>query len=126
MYTLFALLSAAALVGAIGYVFYVPINVRRLPRHHWALAATLVCALPMLCAIVAGTVGPALGCTVNEAGTSPCLVGSYDIGGLLANLFVMAWLMLLTIWGVMGFGVLWVVLFAKHRLAQKAAVPPAL
>lgn len=126
MNALFALLSVAALVGVIGYVVYVPLNVRRLPRHHLALAATLLCASPMLLVVIASTVGEALGCTVNEAGTSPCLVGSTDIGGLLATFFVMGWLMLVTIWGVLGFGVLWLVLFVQHRARTRAAAPPPL
>ncbi len=59
------------------------------------------------------------GCRLDEAGTYPCVVAGVDVGGLLSFLFVLGWLMLVTIpVGVLaGSGglVAWVVWLVSRR-----------
>lgn len=57
---------------------------------------TLVVWMPLLGVLISGELASALGCPLNEGGTYPCIVLGVDIGGLLATLFVLGWLMLVT------------------------------
>lgn len=81
----------------------------------------LLLALPFVLGILASGVGSVLGCSVNEAGTSPCIVGGTDIGETLATLFVMMWL------GVFTFpatAILFIVAGAQFLQARWSAAPP--
>jgi len=64
------------------------------------LAASLWALLtfgPLLGVLVASAVAGAFGCRLDEAGSYPCMVAGVDVGGLLSTLFVLGWLMLLTL-----------------------------
>lgn len=62
------------------------------------LAISIVfAALPLLVTIGAGLIASALGCKLDESGTSICLLGSLDIGGDLSTLGIVGWLSLITI-----------------------------
>ena len=58
---------------------------------------TLLAAAPILGVILSQTVAAALHCQVDEGSFHPCLYGGRDIGGVLYDLFVLGWLMILTI-----------------------------
>jgi hypothetical protein len=84
-------------------------------RRRWPLIAVLLWALltfgPLLGVLLASAVASANGCRLDEAGAYPCVVAGVDVGGLLSGLFVLGWLMLLTlplgaVVGVVG-AVLW-------------------
>lgn len=86
-----------------------------------ALLVLAGCA-PLLIAILASLMAGAHGCTVNEAGAYPCIIGGNDWGGALSAMFVMGWLMMLTIWLVPA-GLV-VLVFGLVRLLRRAPVEP--
>ena len=57
----------------------------------------VIAALPLIGALTAAAIGSAAGCRVDEAGSYPCLVMGSDIGEMLSIMFVMGWLMFVTI-----------------------------
>lgn len=57
----------------------------------------LVMFAPVLSVLFASALAAAGGCTLNEAGTSSCVLFGADIGGLLNRLFVSGWYVLLTL-----------------------------
>lgn len=58
----------------------------------------LVGIAPLLSAFFASWIAEANGCLLNEGSTNACVVAGADVGGMLYTMFVMGWLMLLTIW----------------------------
>lgn len=88
-------------------------------------ASPLVVALPILV-----VVGLATACSVNEGGTTPCIVGGVDIGEpLLALGLFAAWgvlltgpiaLCLLALWGAVELG-LWL---GRRRASRRSTRPP--
>ena len=77
-------------------------------RIAFALAA-LLCLAPAFAVIAATSIAAMYGCTLHEGFANPCIVFGHDIGGPLASLFVMGWLMLATlpVLGFLAFG--WIV-----------------
>lgn len=51
---------------------------------------------PFFSALISGAIGHWLGCNINEGGTDPCRRWGIDFGKVLYPMFVMGWLMLLT------------------------------
>ncbi|BDP43147.1 hypothetical protein DAETH_31160 [Deinococcus aetherius] len=96
-------------------------------RRRWLLLAVLAWALftfgPLLGVLLSSWVAGANGCRLDEAGTYPCVVAGVDVGGLLSTLFVLGWLMLVTIpVGVLvGLGglVAWAVLLVSRRAGPR-------
>jgi len=68
------------------------------PRRLGAIGAAMagVGILPLAIAIGAESVSKAFGCSVNEAGVSPCPVAGVDIGEPLAIAFVLGWAIIFT------------------------------
>jgi len=70
-------------------------------RRHIVFVAYLLLLLytfaPLLCVLTCATIARRYGCQVDEANAHPCIVLGRDIGGLLYDLGVMGWLMLVTI-----------------------------
>ncbi len=62
------------------------------------LLLTLIAVAPLLSAFLASWIAEANGCALHEGGTNACVIGGSDWGGTLYTMFVMGWLMLLTIW----------------------------
>ena len=60
-------------------------------------AILLYTAAPIICVLIASGLASAFGCRVDESGKQPCMAFGRDIGGLLVNLFVSGWFMLVTI-----------------------------
>ena len=83
-------------------------------RWLWILAgATLVSWLPILSVLLASGVADLAGCQVNEAGGQPCVIGGSDWGPTLTGLFVMGWLMLLTLPFMLVSLVVWPVILVR-------------
>ncbi len=79
----------------------------RTVRLGWRLTAFItLCVLtvvgwaPFAGVLVSSLLAEAFGCTLNEAGTHPCVVAGIDWGGALSTMFVLGWLMLVT-WPLM-------------------------
>jgi hypothetical protein len=95
----------------------------------WLGAAFVVIVLfaasPLISAFVASGIAGALGCTLNEGGASGCVFRGADIGDTLAGMFVLGWLMFVTlpiggvalaIWLVVAIAVL---VLKRSRSGQK-------
>jgi ABC-type Fe3+ transport system permease subunit len=65
----------------------------------------------MLCGIIAN----AYGCKVDEGSVHPCIINGYDYGQLLYSLFVMGWLMLVSLPGGTFAFVIWLIVLILHR-----------
>lgn len=78
---------------------------RKGPRERAVLKAHLLAVglvaflavLPATGALAAGAVASAYGCTLNESGSTPCVVGGRDIGDTLAPWGVAPWLLFVTV-----------------------------
>lgn len=74
-----------------------------------AILSAVIGALPLLVALLAGFIAQCLGCTMDEGGTTPCLLWGRDISSVLYGMFMCGWLAMLTIpagfMGVIGCGV---------------------
>jgi hypothetical protein len=63
---------------------------------------------------IAGLIANGAGCTLNEGNVHPCYVGGIDMGDTLYTMFVLGWLMLVTIpLGAMLL-VCWAVILCVH------------
>jgi len=51
---------------------------------------------PALSVLISSGVAASAGCTLNEGGVTPCPFFGFDMGGLLANMFVLGWLIVVT------------------------------
>jgi hypothetical protein len=84
------------------------------------LIIAISCA-PLL--FVAASIGAAsaLGCTLNEAASHPCVVLGINIGDLLAVMFVMGWLSLASLpAGALGVGA-WIIWMIVRWIARRRA-----
>jgi hypothetical protein len=72
-------------------------------RKLWVIATSgylflvLSGALPILIAASAGAIAKSHGCTANEAGSYPCVIGGIDYGGLISIMEVFGWFFLISI-----------------------------
>lgn len=80
---------------------------RTMAKQSWQLPAFItLCVLtvvgwaPLAGVLFSGLFAEYFGCTLNEAGTHPCVVAGIDWGGALSLMFVAGWLMLVT-WPLM-------------------------
>ncbi|HEX9952225.1 MAG TPA: hypothetical protein VGB53_10680 [Rubricoccaceae bacterium] len=83
-------LLVLSLVGAV----VAGVRNRRSPVVGLLLLAFML--LPLGGVMAAGGLANLWGCTVDESGSHPCLVGGGDMGDFLLELFVSGWFMLLT------------------------------
>ena len=58
----------------------------------------LIGIAPLLSAFFASWIAAANGCSLNEGSATACVIAGADVGGMLYTMFVMGWLMLLTVW----------------------------
>lgn len=81
----------------------------------------LICLLPLVAALVSASIAAVLGCELNEASTSVCLIAGLDIGATLSALFVLGWVSLISLPMMMGLIGLWVLveLWAHWRTRRK-------
>lgn len=93
---------------------------RRFPwiRYGGMLALiVLLTLLPTFSALAASYLADTHGCTLNEAGTHPCLIMGSDWGGTLSVMFVMGWLTIATLPLGGGALIVWLVILIIHFLA---------
>lgn len=74
-----------------------------------AVLAILASLLPLASTLAASLIAQWYGCRLNEGSVNPCMIGGMDWGATLYNLFVMGWLMLLTLPIAMLTGLAWIV-----------------
>ncbi len=74
-----------------------------------ALLAVLASLLPLASTLSASLIADWYGCRLHEGSVNPCMIGGRDWGTALYNMFVMGWLMLLTLPFAMLTGLAWVV-----------------
>ncbi len=80
----------------------------------WVLAvATLLAWLPMLSVLLSAVLADWAGCHVDEGGGTPCLIGDADWGPFLTSLFVMGWLMLVTLPFMLASLVAWAIVLVR-------------
>lgn len=93
---------------------------RRFPwvRYGGMLALiVLLTLLPIFSALTASFLAETHGCTLNEAGSHPCLIMGADWGETLSLMFVMGWLMIATLPLGGGALIVWLVILIIHFLA---------
>ena len=61
------------------------------------MAIGLFALAPIGMTVLASWLGDVYGCSVSEAGASPCRVGGRDLGPVLADLFTGGWYMMATV-----------------------------
>lgn len=97
---------------------------KRFPWIGYAVALMLILLLaltPLISIVIATTVAEANGCRLNEGGVNPCVIGGRDYAALLANMFVLGWLMFATLpLGALG-ALVWLVLLIVHLAARRRA-----
>lgn len=75
----------------------------RAPRRIGPIFITLLIVIlvftlgPLISVMLAGLIGDANGCMVNEGGPNACLVGGIDMGETLYIMTVLGWLMFVTL-----------------------------
>lgn len=83
------------------------------------LLILFVASIPMLSAVKAELIAKGNGCTLHEGNSHPCHVFGTDIGMLLYTMFVLGWLMLLTIpYGLIAL-VCWLVALIIHLVMRR-------
>ena len=71
---------------------------RRTRRFLWVGAILVVIGLvPVVSVALSSALASAAGCTLNEVSAHPCLILGRDWGDALQSMFVMGWLMLITV-----------------------------
>lgn len=63
------------------------------------LLLMLLTTAPLISAYLASSIGAVYGCQVDESGVHPCVVHGVDVGRVLAAMFTLGWLALLTVPG---------------------------
>ena len=86
--------------------------------------------VPMALLLGGALLAGLMGCEVNEAGSTPCIVAGMDFGGLLSGLVATGWLELIILPMFMGLLALWGVIeglhhWRKRRLARRHGSLPA-
>src|SRR5579862_6391600 len=75
--------------------------------------------LPILIAISAGTIAKSYGCTANEAGSYPCIIGDTDYGGLISLMGVFGWFFFISFPSAFVGLILWTTRVRKELRFQK-------
>ncbi|MFC7052951.1 hypothetical protein ACFQI3_09665 [Hansschlegelia quercus] len=57
----------------------------------------LLAFLPLILALGASAIADAAGCRLDEASSYPCIIGGVDFGDMLAVMFVLGWLSLVSL-----------------------------
>jgi len=61
-----------------------------------AVVSLVITLFPIICIYLASFLSTVSGCKTDESGTYPCIVGGFDIGGLLYVLGTSGWLAIIT------------------------------
>ncbi|HMN36488.1 MAG TPA: hypothetical protein PKD49_02080 [Hyphomicrobium sp.] len=89
------------------------------------IALAVLCLLPLGCVLVAATIAALAGCELNEASTPVCSIAGVDVGGVLSPMFVMGWMALITLPGLLAILVVWALVeaWANWRARRKDRMP---
>lgn len=107
-----------------------PARSKRFPVLPYALVLALILLFalaPVISVVIAGGIANAYGCRLDEAGVHPCVIGGTDYGEMLEMMFVLGWLMLMTLpAGAIAF-LIWVVVLITHAILRSRSriVPTA-
>ena len=87
--------------------------------------------IPMAALMLGAALAGVLGCEVNEAGATPCIVAGGDLGPFLSGLVTTGWLELIILPMLMGVLAIWGVFEGLHhgrkrRRARREARLPAI
>ena len=85
------------------------------------VAIVLIGFGPFLSALFAIVIANARGCVLNEASANPCAVAGFEIGGLLAGMFMFGWVELVTLPFGVGALLIWVVAASVMSVRRKRA-----
>jgi len=108
-------------------------DVKRSPWIAYAVVLVLillVAAAPIISVMISSAIAEAHGCTLNEGGAHPCIISGVDRGEELLTMFVLGWLMLITLpAGAITCG-MWAIVLLVHRTKwnrkrRMAATEPA-
>ena len=92
---------------------------KRFPVVWYALALAVIILFaiaPLLSVLIASAIAEANGCVLHEGGVNPCVIGGVDRGETLLTMFVLGWLMFLTLpAGAVAF-LIWLVVLIIHRV----------
>ena len=83
----------------------------------------ILAVAPMAVVLAAFGFGAALGCTVHEGYANACVVAGIDIGGLLANAFVLGWLTFVTAPAGLMVALLGAILAAASIVRRRTSAP---
>jgi hypothetical protein len=96
---------------------------RRFPILPYVIALLFIALFalaPIASLMISIAIADANGCTLNEGGVHPCVVGGHDWGETLMTMFVLGWLMLLTLpIGAIAF-VIWCAALITHLLIRRS------
>ena len=85
----------------------------------WIIVA--ICSLPIVGAVWAAWFANRHGCSLNEAGSHPCIVNGTDWGQTLAGVFVSGWFAIVTIpIGLAALAII-IVMFIVGRIRKRRA-----
>ena len=94
---------------------------KRFPVAWYAVVLVLVllfAAAPIISVLVSSAIAEAHGCVLNEGGANPCVINGKDYGETLVTMFLLGWLMFLTLpAGALAF-LLWLVVLIVHWVAR--------
>ena|ERR1017187_4597701 len=95
-----------------------PLPSRKFPWVIYLIILGVILAIalaPVGSVILSSWIANAHGCQLDEGGTHPCVIGGTDYGTTLNTMFVLGWLMLLTLpVGALG-ALVWVLVLVIHR-----------
>ena len=95
---------------------------QRFPWIVYAVVLLLILCVtlaPLISVVIASAIAEAHGCTLNEGGAHPCVINGVDYGETLVTMFVLGWLMLVTIPGGAIACLIWGVILAAHFIAWR-------
>jgi hypothetical protein len=85
-------------------------------------AIVLAASAPVLSIYASSSIAGAYDCRLNENSAHSCMVGGMDLGELLANMFVLGWLALVTVpLGALAL-LIWTVVAAIQFFRRKATL----
>jgi hypothetical protein len=75
---------------------------------------------PLLSVLLCGVIASLAGCSVSEAGASPCPILGFDMGGVLVTMLVCGWLIFWTLPSGLLFLVVFTIIVLILRRKRKA------
>jgi len=83
------------------------------------LLSIVIAVCPLLLVWSVDLIATLNGCTLNESGAQPCLIGGVDIGGFLYSIFMSGWYLFITfpVGAILFFGsLIWLAISIKKMI----------